>query len=234
MPLNIAESVVIDILPGILKQDPGLKSLSRQLSIKYVYREMVTEDDLKTVGSRLWEALGMADAIDDARDRAGSRILPLILRAESAEVLALPWECLHHPELGFLGKHDGFTLCRRAPGGAGPIGDPPAGPLKVLLFTSLPDDLDAEKERLNTEAEQENVIDALDPWVREGRAELTCPDDGGFSTFRDLMKRVFTAEEKPFEISLSDAFEDIQVPRPFIGRRMELRGLGRSLAAERS
>ncbi len=123
----------------------------------------MTEDDLKMVGSRLWDALGMADAIDAARERAGAWIPPLILRSESAEVLALPWECLHHPELGFLGKNEGFTLCRQAPGGAGAIDDPPAGPLKVLLFTSLPDDQDAEKERLNTEAEQANVIEALDP-----------------------------------------------------------------------
>ncbi len=30
------------------------------------------------------------------------------------------------------------------------------------------------------------------PWIPkmgEGRAELTCPDDGGFSTFRDLVKQ---------------------------------------------
>ncbi len=47
----------------------------------------------------------------------------------------------------------------------------------------------------------------------------------------ELENREFTPEERPFEISLSDAFEDIQAPRRFIGRCMELRGLDRSLAA---
>ncbi len=109
------------------------------------------------------------------------------------------------------------------------------------VVIDIPDDLDAKKERLDTEAEQENVIEAPDPWVREGRAELTCPDDGVFSTFRDLLKQeefhlVFlsghgTFEDNSLELLLNDAFENIQEPLRFIGRRMELRGLCRERTA---
>ena len=47
------------------------------------------------------------------RRAAGTRILPLIV--ESADPLAqsLPWECLYHPQQGFLGQQPGFTLSRR-------------------------------------------------------------------------------------------------------------------------
>ncbi len=189
MPLNVADNFVVDIPSDFPARHPHLKSLARQLSIKYARKMAVTEIDLKTVGTALWEALDVPGPFEAARRGTGGKILPLILRSGSPEVLSLPWECLCHPELGFLGMHDGFTLSRQIPDAVSERGGaPPAGPLKVLLFTSLPDDLDAEKERLNTEAEQENVIEALDPWVREGRAELTCPDDGRFSVFRRLLR----------------------------------------------
>ena len=47
----------------------------------------------------------------------------------------------------------------------------------------------------------------------------------------ELSDRDFIPEDKPFEILLNDAFEDIQVPERFIGRRMELRKIGHDLAA---
>ncbi len=57
----------------------------------------------------------------------------------------------------------------------------------------------------------------------------------------ELVNREFTPEEKPFEFSQSDAFEDIQVPRRFIGldicpplrSRFLLTRAGRSTARER-
>ena len=48
------------------------------------------------------------------------------------------------------------------------------GPLRVLLFTSLPDDLDAERGRLKVEEEQAQVQEALLPWLARG----VVPGDG--------------------------------------------------------
>ena len=112
-----------------------------------------------------------------------------MIRSDNPALLSLPWECLYHPSLGFLGKHDGFTFSRQLTTSAGPAAPLPNGPLKVLLFTCLPDDLVAGKERLDTEAEQEKVLEALDPWIKEGWVELTCPDDGRFTIFRQLLKK---------------------------------------------
>ena len=69
------------------------------------------------------------------------------------------------------------------------IDDPlPQGPLRVLLFTALPDDLDPETERLDTESEQANVLEALNPLIQQGNVRLTTPDDGRFSHLQTLLR----------------------------------------------
>jgi len=142
-----------------------------------------------TVGDALWQTLDADEALAAARQAAGTRILPLIVESADPLVQSLPWECLHHPEHGFLGKHPGFSLTRRLSAAPSDAIEPPKGPLKVLLFTSLPDDLDQEKERLDTESEQANVLEALDPLIHQGLVQLTTPDDGRFDHFRQLLRK---------------------------------------------
>ena len=74
---------------------------------------IVTEEALQVMGRSLWEALGVQDEFDDAHREAGASILPIIIETDKADGQALAWETLYHPELGFLGKHAGFTLSRR-------------------------------------------------------------------------------------------------------------------------
>ena len=66
------------------------------------------------MGDALWQTLSVDDVLATARQTAGTRILPLILESADPLVQSLPWECLHHPEHGFLGKHPGFSLTRAA------------------------------------------------------------------------------------------------------------------------
>ncbi len=167
---------------------PHLLSLAQQLSLKYVHRYVVTEQDLQTVGDALWQTLGADEALAAARQAAGTRILPLILESADPLIQSLPWECLHHPEHSFLGKHPGFSLTRCLSAASSATAEPPKGPLKVLLFTALPDDLDQEKERLDMESEQTNVLEALDPLIHQGLVQLTTPDDGRFDHFKTLLR----------------------------------------------
>jgi hypothetical protein len=62
------------------------------------------------------------------------------------------------------------------------------GPLKVLLFTSMPDNLDPEKERLDVESEQAVVPEALDSLIQDGLVELTTQDDGHFAHLQALLR----------------------------------------------
>ncbi|MBL8253175.1 MAG: tetratricopeptide repeat protein, partial [Candidatus Competibacter sp.] len=172
-------------LPG---RFPHVVRLAHDLSLKYVYRRVVMERDLQTVGDALWQALDADRPLTAMRQAAGTRILPLIVESADPLIQSLPWECLHHPEHGFLGKHPGFSLTRRLSAAPPVAAEPLKGPLKVLLFTALPDDLDQEKERLDTESEQANVLEALDPLIHQGLVQLTTPDDGRFDHFRRLLK----------------------------------------------
>ncbi|MCP4688406.1 MAG: CHAT domain-containing protein, partial [Desulfobacterales bacterium] len=187
MPLETHTPFVIAPPDDFLTRHPHLGSLGSQLSIRYIHKEVVTDAHLKQLGQGLWEALNIADLLEETWSRARPRVLPIVVRSDDPAILNLPWECLHHPEEGFLGRHEGFTLCRQLKTVAAGEAALPKGPLNVLLFTSLPDDLE-EKGRLDTEAEQENVLEALDPWIHEGLIKLTAPDDGRFSTFKELIR----------------------------------------------
>ncbi len=191
MPRNIyPQPFVIHPPDDLVRQYPDLRRMSQQLASLYAERQVVVADEhLQAMGGALWRALGerAQSDFDAARANAGAVILPIVIQSAAADVQALPWETLHHPTLGFLGKHPAFTLTRRITTRA-PQTKLDKGPLKVLLFTSLPDDVDAEKERWNVEEEQAQVQEALAPWIAKGVVKLEMPDDGRFSTFKELLK----------------------------------------------
>lgn len=173
----------------LVRKQPDLRRLSHSLGLKYASSQVVTEEDLQIMGGALWSVLNLKDTFDAAHKSAGAAILSIIIESGAADVQALPWETLFHPTHGFLGKHAGFTLTRR-------MGEPQVstlqlekGPLRVLLFTSLPDDVDPEKSRLNVEEEQIQVQEALMAWISKGLVQLEMPDDGRFSTLKELLKK---------------------------------------------
>ena len=188
MPAHLHTPLILQPPADLASRFPQVIRLAQDLSLKYVYRHVVTEQDLQTVGDALWRTLGADEALAAGCQAAGTRILPLILESADPLVQSLPWECLHHPEHSFLGKHPGFSLTRRLSAAPSASTEPPKGPLKVLLFTALPDDLDQEKERLDMESEQANVLEALDPLIHQGLVQLTTPDDGRFDHFRQLLR----------------------------------------------
>jgi tetratricopeptide (TPR) repeat protein len=191
MPLMTHAAVELVPANDLLEREPHLRSLAQQLSLAYVHRQVVTEAFLQRVGEQLWRALQPGDRFDHALQAAGARVLPLVLRSDSALIQSLPWETLYHPQHGFLGRHPGFTLRRRWNLRPAPAEPPPVGPLKVLLFNSLPEDLDAEKERLDLETERDGMLEALLPLIQDGLVELTCPDDGTFANFQRLLRENF-------------------------------------------
>ena len=189
----------------LVRQRPDLRRGSHALSLKYAGRQVVTEADLQAMGSALWGALppNVHEAFDAAHAGAGAAILSVIIESDAADAQALPWETLYHPALGFIGKHAGLTLTRRirqhpertlspelVEGAKRQLKEPlDKGPLRVLLFTSLPDDVNPETGRLNVEEEQAQVQEALLPWISKGLAQLEMPDDGRFATLQDWLKR---------------------------------------------
>jgi len=141
-----------------LAKNIDLKNLSRDLAIKYADGHVVTDDDLQIMGRNLWNGLSadVQGTFEAARKETGEKILPVVIHSDAADVQALPWETLFHPAYGFIGKNPDFTLTRRSSAQAA-TGGLDQGPLRVLLFTSLPANVDPERSRLMVEEEQAEV-----------------------------------------------------------------------------
>jgi|GEM_PF-430171 len=172
-----------------LGKNIDLRNLSRNLATKYADGHVVTDDDLQIMGRNLWNGLSVdvQGAFDMARKETGEKILPVVIHSDAADVQALPWETLFHPTYGFIGKNPDFTLTRRSSAQEA-SGGLDQGPLRVLLFTSLPANVDPERSRLKVEEEQAEVQAALLPWIAQGLVTLEMPDDGRFSTLQNLVK----------------------------------------------
>ena len=165
-----------------------LRNLSRNLAKKYADGHVVTDDDLQIMGRNLWNMLGIQDDFDTAVIAAGDAILSVIIKSDKPEVQAYPWETLYHPTHGFIGRNSAFTLTRRIEERKPEQATLDKGPLRVLLFTSLPDNLNEGRGRLNVEEEQAQVQEALLPWIASGVVQLEMPDDGRFSTLKELLE----------------------------------------------
>jgi len=162
-----------------------LPELAQPLSQKFQANPIaVEEDDLTAMGLALWQALTLElDVLPPAR---------LLIEGDE-QVQRLPWECLYHPQLGFLAKHPEYTLSRRL------LTQPPISllgsrelfpntdpvPLKILLFTAHPEDLT--QRPLAPEIDQYYVQSALRPWIEAGKIKLAAPNDGRFTTFIELL-----------------------------------------------
>jgi tetratricopeptide (TPR) repeat protein len=181
--------LVLQPAEDLLQRQPDLSRMAKELALRYAHRELVTDQQLQALGARLWQALDAADQLEQARARAGMQVLPLAIECTQPQLMQWPWEILHHPELGFIGRGAAFALSRRLrPASAERAMTLEPGPLRVLLFTSLPDDLDAERGRLDTEAEQDAVQEALAPWIAKGLVELQMPNDGRFATLVESVR----------------------------------------------
>ena len=195
---DIASAPLVICPPDdFLQQHPHVRRLSNQLAWKYLYRSVVEDRDLQLIGEQLWRALDIGHDFDQAVLDSRSAILPLVIESQISEILSLPWETLYHPDHGHLGIEEAFTLSRKWPT------EPKTlklrkGPLKVLLFHSLPEDLDPEKERLNVEAEREGMLEGLSPLIDEGIATLSNPDEGSFEAFKHALR-----EQEPHIVVLS-------------------------------
>jgi len=176
---------IIQSPPNLATSHPHIIALTKQLSLQYVHQTVVPEENLKSIGQQLWALLDIEAAFAEAKRRANLQILPLVIVGNPI----LPWECLYHPEEGFLGKHPKYTLSRQYQ--YEPVSLPltlPKGPLRVLLFTSQPDDLAAETMRLDTEAELAHVLEALDRPFHQGLVTIDAPDDGRFSKLQQKLR----------------------------------------------
>lgn len=171
-----------------LAKYPHLLGQAERLSKSYETKELVEEADLKAMGEALWQALDLNDSLKQAKQAAGLNVLPIVIASNDAAVMQLPWEVLYHPEFGFLGRETAFSLSRHNPDLKPALVEPKAEPLRILLFSSLPNDL-GELKRLDIENEQASVQAVLLAAELKGEVELQMPDDGRFETFKTELEK---------------------------------------------
>ena len=216
MPALISANPFIIRPPDdFVQKHHNLRQNGKTIARAYANNQNVTDEILQQMGSQLWQTLdhelNIAAEFEQARAQAGNQILPIIIESNHAAIHQLPWETLHHPAHGFLGKENGFTLTRSRGSTSAAQVDPPQGPLRVLLFTALPDDLNAERSRINVEEEQAQVLEALTPLIGDGLVKLIMPNDGRFATLEALLQN-----EQPHLVFLGGhgKFVDPKIAQP--------------------
>lgn len=187
------------IAAEFLTQAPHLVTQAKDLEQAFATRALVDDKRLQSMGEALWQALDSSQQAElKARKQlAGLQVVPIIIESNDAAVMQLPWETLYHPEFGFLGRNPAFSVSRRYFDVLQDLPKPQAEPLRVLLFSSLPDDL-GERERLDSENEQAKVQEVLLASELKGEIELYMPDDGRLDTFKTELQRF-----KPHVVYLS-------------------------------
>jgi len=200
-----ARALILRPPAGLTAHFPELTEQTRQLFSQHANHQPVDAADLKALGSALWQIMDVDAALAAARQAdAATDLLPLIIVSADPAVQALPWECLYHPDYGFLGQHPDFALSRRPPSGgmfartwrrASRLGSRQAqrAPLRILLFSCLPTEQDNEPAPLDPESEQAHLLEALDPLLQAGQVEIVTADDGSFFHLQALLR------EQPFQ-----------------------------------
>jgi tetratricopeptide (TPR) repeat protein len=166
----------IEIPDDLLARKPHLAHLANDLSRVYADRgKLVTDAVLQKMGEALWQ--GEVSPPEN-------KIRPVVIASDVMDIQALPWECAYHPEHEFLARHLGFTFSRCLPSiqTETPLRK---GPLRVLLFSSLPDNVN----RLDVEEEQAQVLHTLNPLIQQGLVALEMPDDGRFETLTSELQK---------------------------------------------
>ena len=162
----------------LLTRCPNLFRLAQQLRQHY-HTQQVTEAELKTVGMALWQALNLDIPLTSQA----------ILIEQQGNVLDdLPWECLYHPQPGFLAKQVNYTLSRRIESNHS-IVNSAFGPLNILLWTAQPEQIQPQQAWLDLEREKTAVRTALEPFIAAGWVHFYAPDEGSFTSFVEILHR---------------------------------------------
>lgn len=182
-----------------LSDHSHLVEQSRQLAQAYEDKQVVIEDEtLQRIGASLWQALDCETDFLNQEQASGQYVLNIVIESNEPKILNLAWETLHHPEFGFLGRSNRFTLSRRLLMEITPkLTAVECTPLRILLFASMPADME-DHGRLQVEEEKAHILQAISPLEDQGLVELIAPDDGRFDSFKQAIQ-----EHQPHLVYLS-------------------------------
>ena len=136
-------------------------------------------DQLATAGRELFDLLLPGDLrkpfLDVLRALRVGEFLRVHLACDDGRFLSLPWELIYDSSEQFIAQRGNVSIVRCSDVTLAASDEARHGPpLHILMLVSSPDD----QIQLDYEREQDALLDALDPVVREGKARVTFLEEG--------------------------------------------------------
>ncbi|MCX9012521.1 MAG: hypothetical protein OIN66_15565 [Candidatus Methanoperedens sp.] len=186
---NIAAEQTFELRTGELKVLEGLRRLeekaisaSEKVEKEIFHIEFGKELYNKVFSGKLGEYF--INCLEEAQKNGGGLRICLRCDENAQEISVLPWEFLHNGD-GFL-VTDRNILISRLPFGVKKVKSNPLDSiLRMLVVVSSPNDPGVAP--LNTELEQEVILEAVDKLQREHKMEIDFTEDATFETIDDYL-----------------------------------------------
>lgn len=158
----LTEAAPVDLAPSNVTE-----AILRQLQLEPAKRRLLPAAHVQGAGERLWQALGaVGDKLAEALDQGP---VDLAIVSHDAQALRLPWEVLRAPDsaspvrsgaLEILRSHEPLAVDQEA-----------QGTLRLSLSSQVED----------VDDWQLPLLQAIEPLVRRGKAQLSLSQGGGLS-----------------------------------------------------
>ncbi len=183
---SVAAEQVFELRTGELKVLEGMRRLEES-AIEPSKKETFHEEFGMELYNKVFTAkLGdcFNTALEDAQENG--RGLRICLRFDEAaqDIAAMPWEFLNDGD-GFLVARRETLISRLPPGIKKTRSSPLTSLLRMLVIVSSPND--PEIAPLNTEFEQEVILEAVDRLYRDHRMEVDFAEDASFETIQSYL-----------------------------------------------
>ena len=183
---SVAAEQVFELRTGELKVLEGMRRMEES-AIKPSNKETFHED----FGMELYNKVFTAElgdcfntALEDAQENGRGLRICLRFAEDAQDIAAMPWEFLNDGD-GFLVVRRETLISRLPPGIKKTRSSPLTSILRMLVIVSSPND--PEVAPLNTEFEQEVILEAVDKLYRDHRMDVDFTEDASFETIQSYL-----------------------------------------------
>jgi len=183
---SVAAEQVFELRTGELKILEGMRRLEES-AIEPSKKETFHEE----FGMELYNKVFTAElgdrfntVLEDAQENGRGVRICLRFNKDAQDIAAMPWEFLNDGD-GFLVVRRETLISRLPPGIKRTRSSPLTSILRMLVIVSSPND--PEIAPLNTEFEQEVILEAVDRLYRDHRMEVDFAEDASFETIQSYL-----------------------------------------------
>jgi len=183
---SVAAEQVFELRTGELKVLEGMRRLEES-AIEPSKKETFHEEFGMELYNKVFTAeLGdcFNSSLEDAQENGRGLRICLRFDEDAQDIAAMPWEFLNDGD-GFLVARRETLISRLPPEIRKTMSSPLTSILRMLVIVSSPND--PEIAPLNTELEQEVILEAVDKLYRDHRMEVDFAEDASFETIQSYL-----------------------------------------------